>query len=141
MFCDEYADEQHDEAVRRHHELQVSNEVFRSVFDDLLERYNFTIQEDSPTNFEVAIDRRCSARFSRNSFSPARKARQRANQNVTILAVTTPAAIVHYLCRDSLAHGWKANRPSWSKRIRQSVCANSLHWTPRKALTRKPAPG
>jgi hypothetical protein len=37
-------------------ELVVSNAVFKSVFDDLLEAYNFTVREDTPLDVEVAID-------------------------------------------------------------------------------------
>jgi len=37
-------------------QFTVGNAVFRSVFDDLLERYNFTVREDTPLDVEVAID-------------------------------------------------------------------------------------
>lgn len=56
LFNDEYGDEQSDETAHRRTELRLSNETFRAVFDDLLERYNFTIYEDSPSHYEVAID-------------------------------------------------------------------------------------
>jgi hypothetical protein len=56
LFSDEYGDEHHDESVHRHSDLKVGNGVFAHVFENLLERYNFTIHEDSPTSYEVAID-------------------------------------------------------------------------------------
>jgi len=56
LFNDEYGDEQNDDTARRHHELTVGNDTFHFVFENLLERYNFTIHEDSPSNQEVAID-------------------------------------------------------------------------------------
>ncbi len=104
LFADEYGDEQRDETARRHHELQISNGVFRSVFDDLLERYNFTIQEDSPTNFEVAIDPEMLGQIfeeliltSEESETAGKSKRHDTGSHYT------RRPIVHYLCRDSLA--------------------------------------
>jgi adenine-specific DNA-methyltransferase len=111
LFADEYGDEQHDEVVRRHHELQVSNEIFRSVFDDLLERYNFTIQEDSPTNYEVAIDPEMLGQIfeeliltSEESETAGKSKRHDTGSHYT------RRPIVHYLCRDSLA-AWLESQP------------------------------
>jgi len=111
LFADEYGDEQHDEVVRRHHELQVSNEIFRSVFDDLLERYNFTIQEDSPTNYEVAIDPEMLGQIfeeliltSEDSETAGKSKRHDTGSHYT------RRPIVHYLCRDSLA-AWLESQP------------------------------
>jgi hypothetical protein len=56
LFNDEYGDEHADDSTRRRAELLVANDTFAYVFENLLERYNFTIHEDSPTNQEVAID-------------------------------------------------------------------------------------
>ena len=36
--------------------MKIGNGIFRRVFDDLLEAYNFTVREDTPLNQEVAID-------------------------------------------------------------------------------------
>ena len=111
LFADEYGDEQHDEVARRHHELQVSNEIFRSVFDDLLERYNFTIQEDSPTNYEVAIDPEMLGQIfeeliltSEDSETAGKSKRHDTGSHYT------RRPIVHYLCRDSLA-AWLESQP------------------------------
>jgi type I restriction-modification system DNA methylase subunit len=113
LFADEYGDEQHDEVVRRHRELQVSNEVFRSVFDDLLERYNFTIQEDSPTNYEVAIDPEMLGQIfeelvltSEESETAGKSKRHDTGSHYT------RRPIVHYLCRDSLAAWLEQSPPS-----------------------------
>ncbi len=111
LFADEYGDEQHDEVARRHHELQVSNGVFQSVFDDLLERYNFTIQEDSPTNYEVAIDPEMLGQIfeeliltSEESETAGKSKRHDTGSHYT------RRPIVHYLCRDSLA-AWLESQP------------------------------
>jgi hypothetical protein len=36
--------------------LHVRNATFRTIFEDLLERFNFTVTEDTPLDVEVAID-------------------------------------------------------------------------------------
>ncbi|MCZ2154063.1 MAG: hypothetical protein LC114_09220 [Bryobacterales bacterium] len=40
----------------RQSRLHVRNSTFKIVFDDLLERFNFTVTEDTPLDIEVAID-------------------------------------------------------------------------------------
>jgi hypothetical protein len=114
LFADEYGDEQHDEVVRRHHDLQISNEVFRCVFDDLLERFNFTIQEDSPTNYEVAIDPEMLGQIfeeliltSEDSETAGKSKRHDTGSHYT------RRPIVHYLCRDSLA-AWLESQPPFA---------------------------
>jgi len=114
LFADEYGDEQHDEVARRHHELQVSNGIFQSVFDDLLERYNFTIQEDSPTNYEVAIDPEMLGQIfeeliltSEESETAGKSKRHDTGSHYT------RRPIVHYLCRDSLG-AWLESQPPFS---------------------------
>jgi autotransporter-associated beta strand protein len=116
LFADEYGDEHHDEVVRRHHELQISNGVFRSVFDDLLERYNFTIQEDSPTNYEVAIDPEMLGQIfeeliltSEESETAGKSKRHDTGSHYT------RRPIVHYLCRDSLAAYLESQSPFLGK--------------------------
>jgi type I restriction-modification system DNA methylase subunit len=111
LFADEYGDEHHDEVARRHHELQISNGVIQSVFDDLLERYNFTIQEDSPTNYEVAIDPEMLGQIfeeliltSEDSETAGKSKRHDTGSHYT------RRPIVHYLCRDSLA-AWLESQP------------------------------
>ena len=114
LFADEYGDEQHDERVRRHFELQIGNDVFRSIFDDLLERYNFTIQEDSPSNYEVAIDPEMLGQIfeeltlkSEQSETAGKSKRHDTGSHYT------PRPIVHYLCRDSLA-AWLEGQPPFT---------------------------
>lgn len=111
LFADEYGDEQHDEVARRHHELQVSNGVFQSVFDDLLERYNFTIQEDSPTNYEVAIDPEMLGQiFEELILTSEQSETEGKSKRHDTGSHYTRRPIVHYLCRDSLA-AWLESQP------------------------------
>jgi len=114
LFADEYGDEQHDEVARRHHELQVSNGVFQSVFDDLLERYNFTIQEDSPTNYEVAIDPEMLGQiFEELILTSEQSETEGKSKRHDTGSHYTRRPIVHYLCRDSLA-AWLESQPPFA---------------------------
>ncbi len=116
LFSDEYGDEQHDETARRHHELKVSNEVFGHVFENLLERYNFTIQEDSPTNYEVAIDPEMLGQIFEELIltSEASETEGKSKRHDTG-SVYTRRPIVHYLCRDSLT-AWLESQPPFAGR-------------------------
>jgi type I restriction-modification system DNA methylase subunit len=114
LFADEYGDEHHDEIARRHHELRIGNEVFRSVFDDLLERYNFTIQEDSPTNYEVAIDPEMLGQiFEELILTDEESETQGKSKRHDTGSHYTRRPIVHYLCRDSLA-AWLESQPPFA---------------------------
>lgn len=111
LFSDEYGDEQHDETARRHHELRVSNGVFAHVFEKLLERYNFTIQEDSPTNYEVAIDPEMLGQIFEELILTSEESETAGrNKRHDTGSVYTRRPIVHYLCRDSLA-AWLESQP------------------------------
>ncbi len=116
LFNDEYADEQSDEAARRRRGLRVSNETFREIFENLLEPYNFTIHEDSPSHYEVAIDPEMLGRIfeelvlrGEQSESGGKSARHDTGSHYT------PRPIVHYLCRESLA-GWLESQPPFNDR-------------------------
>ena len=114
LFSDEYGDEQHDDAVRRRHELIITNGVFAQVFENLLERYNFTIQEDSPTSYEVAIDPEMLGQIfeeliltSEDTETAGKSKRHDTGSHYT------RRPIVHYLCRDSLA-AWLEGQPPFA---------------------------
>ena len=116
LFNDEYGDEQHDEGLRRRKEMSLSNETFRYIFDHLLEPYNFTIHEDSPTNYEVAIDPEMLGHIfealvlqGEESEAGGRSARHDTGSHYT------PRPIVHYLCRETLA-AWLESQPPFSGR-------------------------
>jgi hypothetical protein len=131
LFSDEYGDEQHDESVRRHFDLKVGNGVFAHVFENLLERYNFTIHEDSPTSYEVAIDPEMLGRIfealtlqKEESESGGKSLRHDTGSHYT------PRPIVHYLCRDSLA-AWLESQPPFcgkkeaSERVRKLLALDA----------------
>jgi adenine-specific DNA-methyltransferase len=108
LFNDEY-----DEELFRHHsEVFLRNETFGYIFEKLLEPYNFTIHEDSPNNYEVAIDPEMLGRIfealvlqSEESEAQGKSVRHDTGSHYT------PRPIVHYVCRDTLAAWLEAQPP------------------------------
>jgi hypothetical protein len=134
LFNDEYGEE----LFKHHNDFFISNETFDYIFANLLEPYNFTIHEDSPNNYEVAIDpemlgRIFEALVLQGEESEARGKSVRHDTG----SHYTPRPIVHYVCQNTLA-AWLESTPPFTggnaapRRIQQL-----LTWTQRKVLTRK----
>lgn len=111
LFNDEYGNELYDESLRRRKELTLTNGTFQYIFERMLEPYNFTIHEDSPNNYEVAIDPEMLGRIfealvlqSEDSDAGGKSVRHDTGSHYT------PRPIVHYLCRDTLA-AWLVGQP------------------------------
>lgn len=133
LFNDEYADEQSDEATRRRRDLRVCNETFHEIFENLLERYNFTIHEDSPSHFEVAIDPEMLGRIfeelvlrGEESESGGKSARHDTGQ----LSITSAGR--------ALRVGWNHSRHLLANPTRANASTPSWPSTRAKALMRKP---
>ncbi len=112
LFSDEAGASDPD--IKRRTKLNISNKTFATIFDDLLERYNFTIIEDSPSSVEVAIDPEMLGRVfealilqSEGSESGGKSRRHDTG------SIYTPRPIVHYLCREALA-GWLEGQPPFA---------------------------
>lgn len=108
LFNDEYGEE----LFKHHSDFLLSNETFDYIFDNLLEPYNFTIHEDSPNNYEVAIDpemlgRIFEALVLQGEESDARGKSVRHDTG----SHYTPRPIVHYVCRNTLAAWLEATPP------------------------------
>jgi hypothetical protein len=106
LFNDEYGGQQRQEALLRRARMKIGNGIFRRVFDDLLEAYNFTVREDTPLNQEVAIDPEMLGKIFE---SLVLQIEQSDTGGKTSRHDTgsyyTPRPIVHYLCREGL-RGW-----------------------------------
>jgi adenine-specific DNA-methyltransferase len=112
LFNDEYGEE----LFKHDSDFFLSNETFGYIFDDLLEPYNFTIHEDSPNNYEVAIDPEMlghifEALVLQGEESEARGKSVRHDTG----SHYTPRPIVHYVCRNTLA-AWLENQPPFAGR-------------------------
>ena len=80
-------------------QLAVGNGVFRQVFDDLLERYNFTVREDTPLDVEVAIDPEMLGQIFENLVLGLERGKDRRKGTGSYY---TPRVIVHFMCRQAL---------------------------------------
>jgi hypothetical protein len=80
-------------------QLVVGNGVFRHAFDDLLERYNFTVREDTPLDVEVAIDPEMLGQIFENLVLGLERGEDRRKATGSYY---TPRVIVHFMCRQAL---------------------------------------
>lgn len=80
-------------------QLVVGNGVFHSVFDDLLECYNFTVREDTPLDVEVAIDPEMLGQIFENLVLGLERG---ADRRKATGSYYTPRVIVHFMCRQAI---------------------------------------
>jgi len=84
-------------------QLTIGNSVFRQVFDDLLERYNFTVREDTPLDMEVAIDPEMLGQVFENLVLGLERGQKTAeDRRKATGSYYTPRVIVHFMCRQAL---------------------------------------
>ena len=88
-------------------QLTIGNAVFRQVFDDLLERYNFTVREDTPLDVEVAIDPEMLGQIFENLVLGLERglglsAAEGKDRRKATGSYYTPRVIVHFMCRQAL---------------------------------------
>jgi len=79
--------------------LKIPNTVFKSIFNDLLERFNFTVREDTPLDVEVAIDPEMLGRVFENLILQLEK--DKDLRKITG-SYYTPRVVVHFMCQQSL---------------------------------------
>jgi hypothetical protein len=103
LFDDEYGGQQRDDELLRRTRMKVSNRAFARVFEDVLEKYNFTVREDTPLNQDVSIDPEMLGKIFE---SLVLQLEQSETGGKTYRHDTgsyyTPRPIVHYLCREAL---------------------------------------
>ncbi len=80
------------DATATGHHLKVTNRTFARVFDDLLERYNFTVTEDTPLDVEVAVDPEMLGKVFEELIT------ERHDSG----SYYTPRPIVSFMCREAL---------------------------------------
>jgi hypothetical protein len=81
--------------------LQVRNETFKLVFERLLERFNFTVTEDTPLDVEVAIDPEMLGKIFESLVLQLEKDPGKDLRKLTG-SYYTPRPIVHFMCREAL---------------------------------------
>src|SRR6266545_3934307 len=103
LFDDEFGGQQRQDKLLRRTRMKVSNDAFKRVFDDVLEKYNFTVREDTPLNQDVSIDPEMLGKIFE---SLVLQLEQSDTGGKTSRHDTgsyyTPRPIVHYLCREAL---------------------------------------
>ena len=80
-------------------ELKISNSIFKRIFKELLENFNFTVREDTPLDIEVAIDPEMLGKVFENLILQREK--DRDLRKVTG-SYYTPRVVVHFMCQQSL---------------------------------------
>ena len=80
-------------------DLKISNRAFRGVFENLLERFNFTVREDTPLDIEVAIDPEMLGRIFENLILQLERDRDLRKMTGSYY---TPRVIVRFMCQQSL---------------------------------------
>jgi hypothetical protein len=97
--------------------LPVSNSTFKALFDELLERFNFTISEDSPLDQEVAIDPEMLGKI----FESLVLEREQ-DSDVDLRRATgsyyTPRPVVAFMCREALTEYLAGASPVERERIK-----------------------
>ena len=85
--------------------LRIRNATFASLFEDLLEGYNFTVREDTPLSQEVAVDPEMLGKIFESIVLHAEAAGeeyQAPDKRKATGSYYTPRIVVHFICRESL---------------------------------------
>ncbi len=81
--------------------LTVKNKTFAAIFDNLLEKFNFTISEDTPLDVEVAIDPEMLGKIFESLILELEKDPDKDMRRLTG-SYYTPRPIVHFMCQEAL---------------------------------------
>lgn len=83
--------------------IDIRNSTFKRLFEDLLERFNFTVTEDTPLDVEVAIDPEMLGKVFESLILQLEKEPTRDLRKLTG-SYYTPRPIVHMMCVEALRH-------------------------------------
>jgi hypothetical protein len=100
-------------------DLKISNRTFRVVFDELLDRYNFTVTEDTPLDVEVAIDPEMLGKIfeclvlqsEMDKGILAEDGKKPKDKRKLTGSYYTPRAIVHFMCQEALKEHLRSHAP------------------------------
>ncbi|MGH7962812.1 MAG: hypothetical protein ACRERD_13450, partial [Candidatus Binatia bacterium] len=81
--------------------LKIRNSTFKAIFDDLLERFNFTVTEDTPLDVEVAIDPEMLGKIFESLILQLEKDPDKDLRKLTG-SYYTPRPVVHFMCQEAL---------------------------------------
>jgi len=82
--------------------VRVTNRTMEGVFKNLLERYNFTIREDTPLDQDVAIDPEMLGKVLECLILTQEKGEGAPDQRKATGSYYTPRIVVHFICREVL---------------------------------------
>lgn len=117
--------EDQDDDYRGNFQLYLPNEWFYNLFHDTLERYNFTIDENSSTNEELAIDPEMLGRIFENLLAEQNpETRIAASDRKVTGSYYTPREIVDFMVEQSIVEYLKANLNS---DIKDSLIEDFVH--------------
>jgi hypothetical protein len=83
--------------------IKVPNRVFAKAFEDLFERYNFTVREDTPLDQEVAIDPEMLGKVFESLILEGEKANSDDDLRHATGSYYTPREVVHFMSRQAIA--------------------------------------
>lgn len=75
-------------------DIKIDNKVFKSLFDNLLNKYNFTVREDLGHDVDVAVDPELLGRIFENMIN--------IEERKKTGSFYTPRSIINYMCKQSL---------------------------------------
>ncbi len=84
-----------------HARLQVKNSTFKLIFNNLLERFNFTVTEDTPLDVEVAIDPEMLGKIFESLILELEREPGKDLRKLTG-SYYTPRPIVHFMCEEAI---------------------------------------
>lgn len=92
------------EETQRRLRLKVSNGVFRGIFEEMLERFNFTVREDTPLNQDVSIDPEMLGKILESLVLEMEEAGDAyaPDRRKATGSYYTPRIVVHFICREVL---------------------------------------
>lgn len=81
--------------------ISIKNATFKELFDNLLERFNFTVTEDTPLDIEVAIDPEMLGKIFESLILQLEKDPNKDLRKLTG-SYYTPRPIVHFMCEQAI---------------------------------------